>query len=62
MAVHTIGPKGVLRDLRRIARGKEPKAPAWIVAHMAVRYVEDGIERDDTEQLFRMFRLLDPRD
>lgn len=40
----------------------EPKQPLWWVAEHVAGMVEEAIERDEVEQLFRMYRLPDPRE
>jgi hypothetical protein len=51
----------VLADLKRMAKGQKPNAEPWVVAMLAVPWVEAGLETNENNQLERLFRLDDPR-
>jgi hypothetical protein len=51
----------LLKELKRMSRGKEPTCPVELVAEWALPLVEAELENNELNELFRLFRLEDPR-
>jgi hypothetical protein len=51
----------VLAELRKLAKGKQTKAPAWLIAELSIPHVQAGARDRAVDELERLYRLEDPR-
>lgn len=52
----------IVTELRKMAKGKPTKAPAWLIADRAIPLVEAALEDYDVAELERLFGLPDTRE